>query len=79
MTWFYVLHNKGNHCSPQEGVEGDTPLPGDFSRLVPLPYWKVLTLTPGGNFSFKCSLDYFKAEKVKYWPNMPELLTDNIC
>ena len=34
MTWFYVLHNKGNHCSPQEGVEGDTPLPGDFRVIV---------------------------------------------
>jgi hypothetical protein len=51
----------------------------DLTRLVPLPYWKVLTLPPGGNFSFKCFLDYFKAEKVKYWPNMPELLTGNIC
>ena len=29
--------------------------------------------------SFKGSLEYFKAEKVKYWPNLPELLIGNIC
>ena len=28
--------------------------------------------------SFKPFLDYFKAEKVKYWLNLPELLTDNV-
>ena len=42
------------------------------------PKWIKLDQTIGG-FSFKCFLDYFQAEKVKYWPNMPELLTDNIC
>ena len=29
--------------------------------------------------SFKGSLGYFRAERVKYWPNLPELLTGNIC
>ena len=29
--------------------------------------------------SFKGSLGYFKAERVKYCPNLPELLTGNIC
>ena len=29
--------------------------------------------------SFKGSLGYFKAERVKYCPNLPELLSGNIC
>ena len=30
----YCIQNKGRHCSPQEGVEGDTPLPGYFRVIV---------------------------------------------
>ena len=30
----YCIQNKGCHCSPQEGVEGGAPLPGDFRMIV---------------------------------------------
>ena len=30
----YCIQNKGCHCSPQEGVEGGAPLPGDFRLIV---------------------------------------------
>ena len=30
----YCIQNKGSHCSPQEGVEGGAPLPGDFRVIV---------------------------------------------
>ena len=46
-----------------------------MTRLTPLTAWEVLILPPIGSFSLKCFLDYFKAKKVKYWPNMPEFLT----
>ena len=30
----YCIQNKGSHFSPQEGVEGGAPLPGDFRMIV---------------------------------------------
>ena len=47
--------------------------------VLVLVTWESFSTALIGGFSFKCTLDYFKAEKVKYWPNMPELPTGNIC
>ena len=34
LGFMYCIQNKGSHCSPQEGVEGGAPLPGDFRVIV---------------------------------------------
>ena len=34
LGFMYCIQNKGSHCSPQEGVEGGTPLPRDFRVIV---------------------------------------------
>ena len=34
LGFMYCSQNKGSHCSPQDGVEGGAPLPGDFRVIV---------------------------------------------
>ena len=58
------------------------PLITDSADVGSTPCWlfnNALYLVESQLNSFKGSLEYFKAEKVKYWPNLPELLTGNIC
>ena len=34
LGFIYCIQNKGSHCNPRKGVEGDAPLPGDFRVIV---------------------------------------------
>ena len=34
LGFWYCIQNKDSHCSPQEGVKGGAPLPGDFRVIV---------------------------------------------
>ena len=34
LVFLYCIQKKGSHCSPWDGVEGGTPLPGDFRVIV---------------------------------------------
>ena len=62
-----------SHLSNKRGAHAD------LGTTKTLCFYSTLYVESTCVNSFKHSLEYFKAEKVKYWPNLPELLTGNIC
>ena len=51
----------------------------ELKQTCPHYTWGSFSLVHFGGFSFNHTSDYFKAEKAKYWPILPELLKSDIC
>ena len=54
-------------------------LVADLSSRKTLCFYSTLYVESTCVNSFKHSLEFFKANKVKYWLNLHELLAGNIC